>query len=201
MPLAFCASERRRRSDACHCQSSSPATTKSENRLTRPSLNHTAPLPGRRRPPAVRDSSEPSVVRRPRREKSRRRSSRGACKPARAYPETDAPARPRVFDQHAHALLPGRLRRGGIRLSEAEGPGFEPGRPLTRPNGFQDRRIQPLCHPSGARSAQDRAARTRRLPRSHPSGPPSGASDRAAGSKLPASDSGEVAEWLKALAC
>jgi hypothetical protein len=33
-------------------------------------------------------------------------------------------------------------------VCEAEGPGFEPGRPLTRPNGFQDRRIQPLCHPS-----------------------------------------------------
>jgi hypothetical protein len=31
---------------------------------------------------------------------------------------------------------------------KTEGPGFEPGRPVTRPNGFQDRRIQPLCHPS-----------------------------------------------------
>jgi hypothetical protein len=45
---------------------------------------------------------------------------------------------------------------------EAEGPGFEPGRPLTRPNGFQDRRIQPLCHPSKAlraRSSQYQTAR------------------------------------------
>ena len=32
---------------------------------------------------------------------------------------------------------------------EAEGLGFEPRRPVTRPNGFQDRRIRPLCHPSG----------------------------------------------------
>src|SRR4051794_13459386 len=32
----------------------------------------------------------------------------------------------------------------------AEGVGFEPTRPLTRPNGFQGRRIQPLCHPSRA---------------------------------------------------
>ena len=32
---------------------------------------------------------------------------------------------------------------------EAEGVGFEPTRPLARPNGFQGRRIQPLCHPSG----------------------------------------------------
>jgi site-specific DNA recombinase len=31
----------------------------------------------------------------------------------------------------------------------AEGEGFEPPGPVTRPNGFQDRRIQPLCHPSG----------------------------------------------------
>jgi site-specific DNA recombinase len=31
----------------------------------------------------------------------------------------------------------------------AEGVGFEPTRPLARPNGFQGRRIQPLCHPSG----------------------------------------------------
>jgi site-specific DNA recombinase len=31
----------------------------------------------------------------------------------------------------------------------AEGEGFEPSRPVTRPNGFQDRRVQPLRHPSG----------------------------------------------------
>ena len=30
----------------------------------------------------------------------------------------------------------------------AEGVGFEPTRRLSTPNGFQDRRIQPLCHPS-----------------------------------------------------
>src|SRR5437773_12316721 len=32
---------------------------------------------------------------------------------------------------------------------EAEGEGFEPPGRLTAPNGFQDRRIRPLCHPSG----------------------------------------------------
>jgi hypothetical protein len=32
---------------------------------------------------------------------------------------------------------------------EAEGVGFEPTRDLTAPSGFQGRRIQPLCHPSG----------------------------------------------------
>lgn len=30
----------------------------------------------------------------------------------------------------------------------AEGVGFEPTRPYKGPNGFQDRRIRPLCHPS-----------------------------------------------------
>ena len=38
---------------------------------------------------------------------------------------------------------------GNLALSKTEGGGFEPPRPVTRPNGFQDRRIQPLCHPSG----------------------------------------------------
>ena len=32
---------------------------------------------------------------------------------------------------------------------EAEGEGFEPSVRLTTHNGFRDRRIQPLCHPSG----------------------------------------------------
>ena len=38
----------------------------------------------------------------------------------------------------------------GVSIFEAmaEGVGFEPTRPLARPNGFQGRRIQPLCHPS-----------------------------------------------------
>jgi hypothetical protein len=31
----------------------------------------------------------------------------------------------------------------------AEGEGFEPSRDETAPNGFRDRRIRPLCHPSG----------------------------------------------------
>src|SRR6266498_6034607 len=33
-------------------------------------------------------------------------------------------------------------------LSEAEGEGFEPSSDLTARNGFRDRRIRPLCHPS-----------------------------------------------------
>ena len=32
----------------------------------------------------------------------------------------------------------------------AEGEGFEPSIRLTTDNGFRDRRIRPLCHPSGA---------------------------------------------------
>jgi hypothetical protein len=37
----------------------------------------------------------------------------------------------------------------GTRL-KAEGEGFEPSIRLTTDNGFRDRRIRPLCHPSGA---------------------------------------------------
>ncbi len=33
-------------------------------------------------------------------------------------------------------------------LEEAEGEGFEPSIRLTTDNGFRDRRIRPLCHPS-----------------------------------------------------
>ena len=36
----------------------------------------------------------------------------------------------------------------GFRVSEAEGEGFEPSIRLTTDNGFRDRRIRPLCHPS-----------------------------------------------------
>ena len=38
---------------------------------------------------------------------------------------------------------------GDTRLREAEGEGFEPSIRLTTDNGFRDRRIRPLCHPSG----------------------------------------------------
>ena len=39
--------------------------------------------------------------------------------------------------------------------AEAEGEGFEPSIRLTTDNGFRDRRIRPLCHPSagGRRTA------------------------------------------------
>src|SRR5690349_13580586 len=37
-----------------------------------------------------------------------------------------------------------------IWLYKAEGEGFEPSMDVSAHNGFQDRRIQPLCHPSGA---------------------------------------------------
>jgi hypothetical protein len=33
---------------------------------------------------------------------------------------------------------------------KAEGEGFEPSTGLTTRNGFRDRRIRPLCHPSGS---------------------------------------------------
>ena len=41
--------------------------------------------------------------------------------------------------------------RTGKRITarEAEGEGFEPSRDLAAPNGFRDRPVQPLRHPSG----------------------------------------------------
>src|SRR5215210_3393434 len=42
------------------------------------------------------------------------------------------------------------LGPGLHRLSGAEGEGFEPPEDRKALNGFQDRRIRPLCHPSGA---------------------------------------------------
>ena len=38
----------------------------------------------------------------------------------------------------------------GVLTNQAEGEGFEPSIRLTTDNGFRDRRIRPLCHPSGA---------------------------------------------------
>src|SRR5262249_21454317 len=38
----------------------------------------------------------------------------------------------------------------GFRLNLTEGEGFEPSIRLTTDNGFRDRRIRPLCHPSEA---------------------------------------------------
>ena len=38
----------------------------------------------------------------------------------------------------------------GNRPPEAEGERFELSRDETAPNGFRDRRIRPLCHPSEA---------------------------------------------------
>src|SRR5262249_6150229 len=36
----------------------------------------------------------------------------------------------------------------GVWLDQAEGEGFEPSSDETARNGFRDRRIRPLCHPS-----------------------------------------------------
>src|SRR5262249_44163199 len=43
---------------------------------------------------------------------------------------------------------PQSLRPCGIAACEAEGEGFEPSSDETARNGFRDRRIRPLCHPS-----------------------------------------------------
>ena len=68
------------------------------------------------------------------------------------------------------AICPLRRRRGSTRPSRrfaaispldvrsAESLGFEPREPLTRFNGFQDRRIQPLCHDSAERTPHQAAS-------------------------------------------
>ena len=50
--------------------------------------------------------------------------------------------------------------RGDFTLDvhSAESLGFEPREPLTRFNGFQDRRIQPLCHDSAERTPHQAAS-------------------------------------------
>ena len=68
----------------------------------------------------------------------RRRVSRRTIARQRARPEPDP--EPTRISQRARKPVSPRL---------TEGEGFEPPRHLTAPNGFQDRRIQPLCHPSG----------------------------------------------------
>ena len=66
-----------------------------------------------------------------------------------------ASARPSQADLSGlgrRTLLPARRRQNGMvtrkRLGRAEGEGFEPSIRLTTDNGFRDRRIRPLCHPS-----------------------------------------------------
>lgn len=45
----------------------------------------------------------------------------------------------------------------------AEGEGFEPSKDVTALNGFRDRPIQPLWHPSGAARANGPARERRKL--------------------------------------
>ena len=40
-------------------------------------------------------------------------------------------------------------------LGEAEGEGFEPSTDPEARNGFRDRRIRPLCHPSGGEAEKE----------------------------------------------
>ena len=84
-----------------------------------------------------------------------RRYTAAATAPAqkrseRATDDSPAPHRPRgLRDGDDGSLLTPRnpLVFWGFL---AEGVGFEPTGPLMRPNGFRDRRLRPLGHPSGA---------------------------------------------------
>src|SRR5436190_24259033 len=53
------------------------------------------------------------------------------------------------FSKPPHSTTLPPLRRKALDTHEAEGEGFEP--PDLSVNGFQNRRIRPLCQPSGAR--------------------------------------------------
>src|SRR3954464_8439756 len=64
---------------------------------------------------------------------------------ARRYARATSAARISGFEPAVVPVVRAADRADGV----AEGEGFEPSRDLTAPTGFQDRRIQPLCHPSG----------------------------------------------------
>ena len=49
---------------------------------------------------------------------------------------------------HAKNKIPFPIASGRDLISFAEEEGFEPPVPVTQDNGFQDRRIRPLCHSS-----------------------------------------------------
>ena len=54
-----------------------------------------------------------------------------------------------LADGSLHVRYPGiRSRQQAVWWEKAEGEGFEPSIRLTTDNGFRDRRIRPLCHPS-----------------------------------------------------
>src|SRR6476469_4523346 len=58
--------------------------------------------------------------------------------------------------------------QSGIQLARAEGVGFEPTSRLTTANGFRDRPVQPLRHPSGDLRLEDGRERSQGSRRSAP---------------------------------
>src|SRR5712671_3940668 len=73
-------------------------------------------------------------------------------KPGATAPHSAREKTPR--SGHSH-LRPRNRPTTPTQAGEAEGEGFEPSIRLTTDNGFRDRRIRPLCHPSagGRRTA------------------------------------------------
>lgn len=66
--------------------------------------------------------------------------------------------RPLLLGRHTVVLHAGSRRFSPLDVRSAESLGFEPREPLTRFNGFQDRRIQPLCHDSAERTPHQAAS-------------------------------------------
>jgi hypothetical protein len=97
------------------------------------------------------------------------------CQEGRSWTSVGTPAPGRL----SQSGQPFPLRASQISRKKRKGGDSNPRDRSTRPNGFQDRRIQPLCHPSEASAML-------RVGRQVLHWPPA---------------QGEVAEWLKALAC
>jgi hypothetical protein len=101
-----------------------------------------------RRERGRRERADRRVPRRQRRIHVRRRQSRGVALGRR--PSGSEPSRlPSVIVRRCRRRdsLPSVCSRV-FRMSQAEGEGFEPSSDPEARNGFRDRRIRPLCHPS-----------------------------------------------------
>ena len=124
-----------------------------------------------------------------------RQSNRGSCGFRRF------PAAPRLI-AHPATNPPNPAQPCGKPLRKAKNPGANKDA-IFRVAGFQDQCIQPLCHPSGdGRRASEQMLRAERAVHGHRVIRPREVQLTSARLYTGAPDfGGEVAEWLKALAC
>ena len=127
-----------------------PADAASRPRRRRRRTGSSRPCSAARRARGARRDARPTSSGGPRRGSSATRCCRRRWSRRRA--RGDRPMGP----GGAARAPPAQARFGG-----AEGGGFEPPRRVSPPNGFQDRRIQPLCHPSAGNATRSTATRGR----------------------------------------